>query len=79
VLEWHHNDRQNHPGATTQAAGAAPDLPDGSKVYVINSNSSTVSVIDTATNTVVGSPITLARTACARPRIGGSDRQDRNG
>ena len=31
--------------------------PDGSKVYVANNVSSTVTVIDTATNTVVGSPI----------------------
>jgi YVTN family beta-propeller protein len=31
--------------------------PDGSRVYVANRNSGTVSVIDTATNTVVGSPI----------------------
>jgi YVTN family beta-propeller protein len=31
--------------------------PDGSKVYVVNSDSKTVSVIDTATNTVIGSPI----------------------
>jgi YVTN family beta-propeller protein len=33
--------------------------PDGSKVYVANSHTNTVSVIDTATNTVVGSPITV--------------------
>jgi len=31
--------------------------PDGSKVYVANQNSLTVSVIDTATNTVIGYPI----------------------
>jgi YVTN family beta-propeller protein len=31
--------------------------PDGSKVYVANLGSKTVSVIDTATNTVVGPPI----------------------
>jgi YVTN family beta-propeller protein len=31
--------------------------PDGSKVYVANASSFTVSVIDTATNAVVGSPI----------------------
>jgi YVTN family beta-propeller protein len=33
--------------------------PDGSKVYVANQNDGTVSVIATATNTVVGSPITV--------------------
>jgi YVTN family beta-propeller protein len=33
--------------------------PDGSKVYVTNQGSNTVSVIATATNTVVGSPITV--------------------
>jgi YVTN family beta-propeller protein len=33
--------------------------PDGSKVYVANFLDTTVSVIDTATNTVVGSPITV--------------------
>jgi YVTN family beta-propeller protein len=31
--------------------------PDGSKVYVANFDSGTVSVIATATNTVIGSPI----------------------
>ena len=31
--------------------------PDGSKVYVANSLSNDVSVIDTATNTLIGSPI----------------------
>jgi YVTN family beta-propeller protein len=31
--------------------------PDGSTVYVTNANSNTISVIDTAKNTVVGSPI----------------------
>ena len=31
--------------------------PDGSKVYVANYFSATVSVIDTATNTVIGGPI----------------------
>ncbi len=31
--------------------------PDGNKVYVANEGSNTVSVIDTATNTVIGSPI----------------------
>jgi YVTN family beta-propeller protein len=31
--------------------------PNGTKAYVVNSNSSTVSVINTATNAVVGSPI----------------------
>jgi YVTN family beta-propeller protein len=31
--------------------------PDGSKVYVANSGDNTISIIDTATNTVVGSPI----------------------
>src|SRR5262249_43415822 len=33
--------------------------PDGSKVYVANHADGTISVIDTATNTVVGSPITV--------------------
>ena len=33
--------------------------PDGSRVYVTNQNSHTVSVINTATNTVVGLPITV--------------------
>jgi YVTN family beta-propeller protein len=31
--------------------------PDGSKVYVTNAHDNNVSVINTATNTVVGSPI----------------------
>src|SRR5262249_58331827 len=39
--------------------------PDGSKVYVANENSNTVSVIDTATNTVVGSPIPVGRAPVA--------------
>jgi YVTN family beta-propeller protein len=38
------------------AAGVAV-TPDGSKVYVANEGSNTVSVIDAATNTVIGSPI----------------------
>ena len=33
--------------------------PDGSKVYVANDADDTVSVIATATNTVIGSPITV--------------------
>jgi YVTN family beta-propeller protein len=33
--------------------------PDGSKVYVVNNASGDVSVIDTSTNTVIGSPITV--------------------
>jgi len=33
--------------------------PDGARAYVTNSNSNTVSVIDTATNTVVGAPIAV--------------------
>src|SRR5262249_58644631 len=37
--------------------GGVAVTPDCSKVYVVNSNTNTVSVIDTATNTVIGSPI----------------------
>ena len=33
--------------------------PDGRKLYVANGASDTVSVIDTATNTVIGSPIVI--------------------
>jgi YVTN family beta-propeller protein len=33
--------------------------PDGSKLYVANSGDGNVSVIDTATNTVIGSPISV--------------------
>ena len=33
--------------------------PDGSKVYVANRSDNTVSVIATATNTVIGPPITV--------------------
>jgi YVTN family beta-propeller protein len=33
--------------------------PDGTMVYVANASSNTVSVIDTATNTVIGSPIAV--------------------
>jgi YVTN family beta-propeller protein len=36
--------------------------PDGTRAYVVNSDSSDVSVIDTATNQVVGSPITVGTT-----------------
>jgi YVTN family beta-propeller protein len=44
-------------GLSNSCCGGAAVTPDGSKVYVVNSDSKTVSVIDTATNTVVGSPI----------------------
>src|SRR5215469_5467365 len=43
--------------------------PDGRKVYAVNSGSDNVSVIDTATNMVVGSPIPLA--TGARPAANG--------
>jgi YVTN family beta-propeller protein len=35
--------------------------PDGSEVYVVNGHSDNVSVIATATNTVVGSPIPVGK------------------
>jgi YVTN family beta-propeller protein len=38
---------------------------DGSKVYVVNQGSNTVSVIDTVTNTVVGLPIPVGATPIA--------------
>jgi YVTN family beta-propeller protein len=45
----------------TIAVGGSPGgvvvTPDGSEVYVANNADSTVSVIDTATNTVIGAPI----------------------
>jgi YVTN family beta-propeller protein len=41
--------------------------PDGTKVYVVNHGSNTVSVIDTATNTVAGSPIPVG----SRPALVG--------
>ena len=47
--------------SATIPVGASPFgvavTPDGSKVYVANSFSDTVSVIDAATNTLIGSPI----------------------
>jgi len=39
--------------------------PDGSKVYVANQSDNTVSVIDTATNTVIGSPIPVGNVPSA--------------
>ena len=39
--------------------------PDGSKAYVANRSANTVSVIDTATNTVIGSPIPVGNNPVA--------------
>jgi len=50
----------------TIAVGGFPSrvafVPDGSKVYVVNANSDSVSVIATATNAVIGSPIPVGTT-----------------
>jgi YVTN family beta-propeller protein len=45
--------------AATLACLAAPAATFAQNVYITNSGSDTVSVIATATNTVVGSPITV--------------------
>jgi YVTN family beta-propeller protein len=43
--------------------GTGPDgvaiTPDGTRAYVADEGASSVSVIDTSTNTVIGSPITV--------------------
>ena len=46
-----HGDRHRSPSASVPYGVAV--TPDGSKVYVTNTGASTVSVIDTATNTVI--------------------------
>lgn len=56
-------DRTNHntPSTISTGIGARPDAigitPDGTKAYVANSGDNTVSVINTATNTVIASAI----------------------
>ena len=46
-------------------AGAVAVTPDGKHVYVVNTNTNTVSVIDTASNMVVGTPIPVGNAPAA--------------
>ncbi|HEX4559236.1 MAG TPA: beta-propeller fold lactonase family protein [Mycobacterium sp.] len=54
------------PTVTTTKVGGGPDAvavsPDGTRTYVVNAQSNTVSVIDTATNTAIGAPIRVGLT-----------------
>src|SRR6185369_2337163 len=48
---------------TSVAVGNTPTVvdvtPDGSRAYVVNTSSSTLSILDTATNTIVGTVLTV--------------------